>query len=152
MRPRLNDMRNRSKRLRKIVALAEMEERRCSTEMGKSQQDLNSAVSRLEELTTYRQAYHASPTEGNSFSAIRWQDYQNFLGRLDQAVSAQRQFVLDSEQHLDAHRQRWKLKRQRLKSLEQVLERYRTAELTLVERALQKALDDLPLRDDFYDG
>jgi len=138
--------------MKKIVALAEMEERRECIEMGKSQQELDQAVNRLEELTTYRLTYGAAPRTGDSFSAIRWHDYQNFLSRLDLAVTVQKQFVLDGEQNIDAHRHRWMAKRQRLQSLERVLERYRSAEDSQLERALQKTLDDLPTRDDVFDG
>ena len=134
------------------MALAEMEERRESIEMSKSQQELDQAVSRLEELTTYRLSYGVSPRSGDSFSAIRWHDYQNFLSRLDQAVITQKQFVLGGEQNVDAHRHRWMAKRQRLHSLEKVLERYRSAEDSLIERALQKTLDDLPTRGNVFDG
>jgi len=138
--------------MKKIVALAEMEERRECIEMGKSQQELDQAVNRLEELTTYRLNYGVSPRAGDSFSAIRWHDYQNFLSRLDQAVTTQKQFVLDGEQNVDAHRHRWMAKRQRLQSLERVLERYRSAEVSQAERALQKTLDDLPGQGNVFDS
>ena len=138
--------------MKKIVALAEMEERRECIDMGKSQQELTEAMSRLEELNDYRLNYGTAPRAGEGFSAFRWHDYQNFLARLDQAVSVQKQFVLDGERNVDAHRLRWMAKRQRLNSLEQVLERYRNAEDTQVERALQKALDDLPVRGDQTDS
>ncbi len=120
--------------------------------MGKSQEELENAMSRLEELTTYRLGYGEAQNQGDSYSAIRWHDYQNFLARLDQAVKAQQQFVLDGEQNLDAHRHRWELKRQRLNALARVLERYREAEDFQAERALQKVLDDLPIRKNLYDA
>lgn len=145
-------MKTRSNRMKKIVALAEMEERRECIEMGKSQQELDQAVNRLEELTTYRLSYGVAPRAGDSFSAVRWHDYQNFLSRLDQAVTTQKQFVLDGEQNVDAHRHRWMAKRQRLQSLERVLERYRSAEVSQAERALQKTLDDLPGQGNIFDG
>ena len=143
-------MKKRSSRLKKIVALASVEERRECIEMGKSQQELDQAMGRLEELTSYRSGYSDSPNIGASYSAFRWHDYQNFLSRLDQAVNAQRGFVLNGEQNVDAHRNRWMAKRQRLESLERVLERYHAAEDSEIERALQKELDDLPIRPDIY--
>jgi len=138
--------------MQKLVALAEMEERRVRIDMGKSQQELTDAVSRLEELTTYRLTYGTAPRMGESFNAYRWHDHQNFLARLDQAVSVQKKFVLDGEQNVDAHRLRWMVKRQRLNSLEQVLERYHRVEGTQIERALQKTLDDLPQPKERFGG
>ncbi len=41
-------------------------------------------------------------------------------------------------------------KRQRLNSLEQVLQRYHAAEESQVERAMQKVLDDLPIKENLY--
>lgn len=145
-------MKNRTGQLRRIVALAAMEERRERVEMGKSQQELELAVSRLEELTSYRRGYDASQSVGASYSAVRWHDYQNFLARLDQAVDVQAGSILNGEQNVDAHRHRWMAKRGRLDSLERVLERYQAAEDSQAERAVQKALDDLPLKSDIYES
>lgn len=144
-------MKSRSKRMEKIVALAEMEERRVCMDMGKSQQELEQASSRLDELKTYRIGYSETLPAGGSFSAVRWHDYQNFLTRLDQAVNTQRQLVLAGERNVDVHRDQWMVKRQRLKSLEQVLQRYQSAETSDAERALQKTLDDLPVPGDCFD-
>lgn len=145
-------MKKRSTRLQRIVQLAAMEERKERIQMGRSQQELDLAVSRLDELTSYRRGYDASQSVGSSYSAVRWQDYQNFLARLDQAVSAQAGSILSSEQNVDAHRHRWMAKRQRLDSLERALERYRAAENSQAERTLQKAIDDLPSKPDIYEG
>ena len=71
-------------------------------------------------------------------------DYQNFLQRLDTAVKAQQQIVRDCEQNLASHRQRWMIKRQKLESLERVLERYKTEDSAREDKLEQKLLDDLP--------
>ena len=75
---------------------------------------------------------------------MQWQDYQNFLQRLDGAVSAQQQIVSDCEQNLETHRQRWLAKRRRLESLERVLEKYHEQDRAYEDRLEQKTLDDLP--------
>ncbi len=134
------------------MALASMEERSECIEMGKSQRELDQALGRLEELTSYRRGHSNSPCVGASYSALRWHDYQNFLSRLDQAVNAQQGFVLNGEQNVDAHRNRWMAKRRRLDSLQRVLERYHAAEDSQIERALQKELDELPAKSDIYYG
>jgi flagellar FliJ protein len=119
--------------------------------MGESQRELDSALVRLDELSAYRNEYSARQVPGSSVSAARWHDYQAFLSRLDQAVSAQRQLILDAEQNVDAHRRRWIAKRQRRESLQRVLERYRREERIDVDRRLQQRLDDLPRAKDSYD-
>lgn len=137
--------------MHKIVSLAAMEERRECMEMGKSQQALDQAVNRFEELSVYRHNYVSRPVPAGNISAIRWHDYQNFLSRLDTAMRVQKDLVLDGEQNVDAHRRRWMAKRQRLESLERVLERYRTAEQLQDERSAQKLIDDLPTMKDFFE-
>lgn len=144
-------MKNRSGRLKKIVSLAAADERRESVALGQSQRALDEALDRLHALEGYRHDYAASRDIGGEVSAVRWADYQTFLGRLDEAVKAQRQLILEGEQSVDAHRQRWMTRRQRLDSLSRVLERYSRDERAEAERRTQRTLDDRPRPRDFYD-
>ncbi|MEQ9563145.1 MAG: flagellar export protein FliJ [Woeseiaceae bacterium] len=142
----------RSSRIEKVVSIAGSEERRESIELGKAQRALDDEVDRLAELQNYRSSYAERSLPETSLSAVRWQDYQHFLNRLDRAVAAQQQLILDGERNIDVHRRRWMAKRQRLESLERVVERYRKSESAHDERIVQKALDDLPAPREFYDG
>lgn len=137
-------MKNRSKKISKIVSIAASDERRHGVAAGKSRLDLEAHRARLGELHAYRHDYCATSQTSRSINSAHWQDYQKFLQRLDQAVSSQRQIVRDSEQNLALHRQRWQEKRQRLDSLQKVLERYRDGEKVDADRQQQRALDDLP--------
>ena len=141
----------RSDRIKKVIALADSEERRECLALGKAQRTLDDEINRLAELESYRRGYAERSQPGSSVSSVRWQDYQHFLNRLDSAVNAQKQLIVDGEQNIDVHRRRWLVKRQRLESLERVVERYRKAENIHGERLLQKALDDLPQNGDLYD-
>ncbi len=137
-------MKRRTRKIDKIVSLAASEERRLGEEAGRSRRRLDKQLARLGELNAYRHTYATKAPEGSSVSAAQWQDYQGFLRRLDGAVQAQQQIVNDCEQNLEAHRQRWLVKRRRLESLERVLEKYRQADRAWEDRLEQKALDDLP--------
>lgn len=141
----------RSSRIEKVMSIAGSEERRESMELGKAQRALDEEINRLAELKDYRRSYAERTLPNASVTALRWQDYQHFLNRLDRAVSAQQQLILDGERNIDAHRRRWMAKRQRLESLERVVERYRKSESVHDERILQRALDDLPAQGNFYD-
>jgi flagellar FliJ protein len=141
----------RSDRIMKVVALAISEERRECLAFGKAQRALDDEIGRLEELQDYRRGYAERPVAGACVNSVRWQDYQHFLSRLDNAVNAQKQLIADGEKNTDVHRRRWMVKRQRLESLERVIERYRRVESLQDERLLQKALDDLPQRGDLYE-
>ncbi len=137
-------MKKRTRKIDKIVALEASEEQRLGQEAGRSRQRLDEQLARLGELNAYRHSYANKSPAGPSVSSAQWQDYQNFLQRLDGAVQAQQQIVNDCEQNLESHRQRWLAKRRRLESLERVLEKYQQQDRAYEDRLEQKALDDLP--------
>lgn len=130
-------------RLRKVVALAELEEQNESIEMKKAQRALDQAIDRLDELTSYRRKYQSDPKFKGTVGAVRWQDYQRFLTRLNQAVESQHEFVNGRRQALEAHRLRWQEKHKRVSLLEKIMQRYLRAEAARDEKLMQKALDDL---------
>lgn len=137
--------------MRRIVLITKTEERSQCQAMGRAQKKLDDEVDRLGELKAYRHSYRRQFQPGGDVSSARWQDYQNFLQRLDQAVSAQKEQVLTGQQNRDAHRQRWLVKKQKLESLERIVDRYRRSEDMEHERRLQKTLDDLPVTTDIYE-
>ncbi|NNC76719.1 MAG: flagellar export protein FliJ [Woeseiaceae bacterium] len=143
-------MKKRSQRLQKIVALAEAEERNLGILTGRSQGLLNEEKTRLGELNAYRQSYAQKAGFSTELSSAHLKDYQRFLARLDQAVRAQQQVVLNCEQSAEMHRRRWMVKRQRVDSLERVQERYHKQEQQDAERAEQRELDDLPNAPEIY--
>jgi len=132
-----------TEKIAKVVSLAAAEERRFGEQAGRTQQALNEQLDRLGELNAFRHGY-GPPTSG--VSSVRWKDYQNFLHRLDRAVQSQQHVVGDCEQNLEAHRKRWMMKRQKLESLERVLEKCRQRDVSHQERLEQRRLDDMPCR------
>lgn len=137
-------MKKRSQRLQKIVALAEAEERNLGVITGRSQVLLNEEKNKLGELNAYRQSYAEKAGFNAELSSAHLKDYQRFLSRLDQAVRAQQQVVINCEQHVEMHRRRWMVKRQRVESLERVCERYKNQERLQADRQEQRELDDQP--------
>jgi flagellar FliJ protein len=137
-------VKTRSRKIGKVANIAAAEERRLGQAAGRARQHLEDQLDRLGELNAFRHNYAQKSTRQSTFSAAHWQDYQAFLHRLDTAVKAQQQLVRDSERMLETHRQRWMAKRQRLESLERVLEKYQTEERTAESRREQKRLDELP--------
>lgn len=98
---------------------------------------------RLQELKTYRHEYARKFGVSERVPAARWQDYQNFLRRIDQAMTDQEQHIRAGKESRDAHRRRWLVKRQKLESIERVVDRFQKSEDLAAERKLQKSLDDL---------
>lgn len=143
-------MKKRSKKISKIVSLASAEEKRFGAATGRSRRNLEEQMARLGELNAYRHGYAELSQSAGGVNSAHWKDYQSFMRRLDQAVKSQQQIVKDSEQNLETHRRRWLAKRQRLESLQRVLDSYRAEETSHAERLQQRALDDLPTLEDLY--
>ena len=136
-------MKTRSRKIGKVVAIAEAEERRFGQLAGRSRQQLDEQQARLGELNAFRRNYAARTSTHSTVSSAHWQDYRSFLHRLDTAVRAQEQIVQDCERKLATHRQRWMAKRHRVESLERVVDKYQSEERAEEARREQKRLDDL---------
>lgn len=134
-------MRRSSEKLGNVRTLARSEERKSGMAAGRLQQRLDEQLTRLGELNAFRHNYANRPV--SNVSSAHWKDYQSFLSRLDRAVRSQQQIVRDCEKNLEAQRQRWMVKRQRLESLDRVLEKNRAREAAYQERLEQRQLDDL---------
>lgn len=137
-------MKSRTRKIGKLTALAASDERRSGELAGRSRQHLDEQLDRLGELNAFRHNYARKGPSTPAASAAHWQDYQAFLHRLDTAVKAQNQIVRDCEKSLAAHRQRWMAKRQRLESLERVLDKYKTEDNAYEARMEQNQLDEVP--------
>ena len=137
------DMTKRSVRMKKIFDIAKAEERKVCEAMGRAQRSLDAEISRLDELESYRRNYAGQFSGNQSVSPARWQDYQNFLQRIDQAVEAQKEQVMVGKETRNAQRRRWLVKKQKLDSLERVVARIRKGEDQEDERRTQKTLDEL---------
>ena len=140
-------MSSRTRKIGKVAALAAAEEKRFGEQAGRSQRHLNEQLERLGELNAFRHNYARKNLGQGGVSSAHLKDYQSFLERLDSAVKAQQQIVRDCELNVATHRQRWLVKRQKLESLERVLEKYRAADRTREDKLEQKLLDDLPTPD-----
>ncbi|MEM7432336.1 MAG: flagellar export protein FliJ [Pseudomonadota bacterium] len=136
-------MKKRSHKIQKIVGIAKAEEQRSSLAAGRAQQKLDDAVSRLEELNAYRQGYAEQARQPRHAMAMQWQDHQQFLGKINDAVRSQQTIVAESEHQLEMHRRQWTAKRRRLESLVRVVESYRAQEQVVKDRREQRETDDM---------
>ncbi len=141
-------MKRRTQKIDRVVSLAAGEERRLGEETGRSQRGVNEQLERLGELNAFRHNYANKDPGVSGVSAAHWKDYQSFLQRLDNAVVSQKQIIRDCEQNLEMHRKRWLVKRQRLESLERVLEKCRDRDAVYEARLEQRQQDDLPCNSD----
>lgn len=138
-----SEMKKRTRKIDKIVSLAAAEERSLGALAGRSRKHLDEQLDRLGELNAFRHNYTGRNPASSGVSAAHLKDYQGFLDRLDAAVAAQQQIIRDGERNLETHRQRWLAKRQRLESLERVLDKYKDQDRAYESRLEQKSADEL---------
>ena len=82
--------------------------------------------SRLQMLEQYRAEYAArmndATSQGVTLMVLR--NYQEFLARIDDAISAQRQAVQNSENNTRAGQEAWKTQNKQLKALDTLSQRH----------------------------
>lgn len=70
-------MKKRSLRLKKILSVAEAEERSLGMQTGKAQKKLLEENRKLGELNAYRESYAARARNASALSSAHFKDYQN---------------------------------------------------------------------------
>jgi flagellar FliJ protein len=95
-------------------------------------------------LLQYRQEYQqrldASTKDG--ITRAVWENYQNFLLKLDNAIELQKQAQAEFLKVVDAGRIEYQQKQTKLKSFETLEQRHREQEAAKVARREQKELDE----------
>jgi len=136
------DMANkRSTRMQPVHDVASAEEQDLSRDLGRAQRTLQEQIGRLQELRQHREEYAAKSRESEALGSSRWRDYRLFLDRLNQAIVMQEGIIADWRRRRDDLRRQWQVKRQRLESLDRIIDRYRRNELREEERREQRAVD-----------
>jgi len=107
-------------------------------------QRVREARTRLDELERYRRDYQSGLGQrvagGMAGPVLR--DYHAFLGRLGEAIVAQRQVIARCESERDFDQQRWREIAVQLKAVSAVVERWRGEERVVAGRAEQRAIDE----------
>ena len=131
----------RSKRMQPVVNVTANREREAAQRLGESQQRIQAAEQRLDELIRYREEYTQQFANGGSLNTARLQDYRIFLGRLNQAVEQQRSLLERAREECAVQRQRWLDLHTCVQALGKVVERYRDEERSDQDRRDQKETD-----------
>lgn len=109
---------------------------------------------RLEMLQQYRQEY-ADKLYGHAQQGVsqqEWSNFQEFLGRLDEAIDVQTRAVQESVQRTANGQSFWLEQRNRLKAIDTLSERHQSTERYLANRQEQKQSDEFSARKHLPDG
>jgi flagellar FliJ protein len=106
------------------------------------------AKSKLAMLQQYRDEYSArfQLAARNGVTQSEWHNYQEFLGRLDEAIAAQQKAVLVQEKNTATGQMHWQQQRKKLKAFDTLSERHYTSENSQELKREQKAQDEFAAR------
>jgi flagellar FliJ protein len=138
----------RSQRMALVQRLAEQREEALVKVMGQTQQLLSQEQSQLQQLIAYRDDY----TRQKSSSTMHFmggealRNYTAFMANLDQALDQQGAQIKRVEERLSQLKQQWFQAHARSKNLKNLVSRYKDDELLLLEKQLQRELDDRAIK------
>lgn len=104
--------------------------------------------SRLEMLEQYREEYAQRLRDAISqgITQLSLRNYQNFLGRIDDAITQQRQVVQNSEHSTKTGQEHWHDQNKRLKAINTLSVRHDIKVRELENKQEQKILDEFSSR------
>lgn len=138
----------RSKRMAPVQRAVGHVERDCANRLGEVDRRLAEAEKRLAELQAYRSDYASGLADKakGGMSATGLRDYQAFLARLGEAVNAQLRIVAHLRAEREGAQGAWTEAAQRVKAIDQVVERWQGEERAASDRLEQKDIDERALR------
>jgi len=137
----------RTKRIQRIVALAEVSRREASQHLARSRQVHDENVARLEQFRLYHAEYaKALGTSGGGMSAAAARELRGFLVQIERTIAAlDLQLQRSAEQCSEDIRQ-WQLATRRSGALGEILDTATSAAAQLDEGRLQREIDDRGVR------
>ncbi|EFE95164.1 flagellar export protein FliJ [Serratia odorifera] len=117
-------------------------------QLGQLRQAQQAAEQQLSMLLNYQDEYRhtLNSTLSDGMGAASWQNYQQFIGTLEQAISQHRQQLLQWSQKVDQAVKQWQDKQQRLNAFETLHTRALDAERLLDNKRDQKLMDEFAQR------
>src|SRR5690554_1006140 len=134
----------RSKRMQVVLMLAERTEQAAAQRLGQYRDQVSAEQEQLQQLIEYTEQYLHSHTERTTgIHADELISFSNFIQRLGAAKKEQELKLARMQQTLDQIQQDWREKYQKRHSIQELITRLQHEENALLEKRLQKELDDL---------
>jgi flagellar FliJ protein len=106
------------------------------------------AKGRLQLLSQYREEYaqRFRDAQAQGLTLQSWQNYQDFLAKIDEAIAQQGSIVVASRQNTAAGQQRWQEQHTRMKAIDTLSVRHWKAQDKKANKQEQKQLDEFAAR------
>lgn len=117
-------------------------------QLGQVRQAQLAAEQQLSMLLNYQDEYRQklTCTLSEGMGSASWQNYQQFIGTLEQAISQHRQQLVQWSEKVDRAVKQWQDKQQRLNAFETLNTRALSAEQRLENKRDQKLMDEFAQR------
>jgi len=134
--------------LQPLLELMQTRTDEATRHLGKLISAEQNARSRLEMLEQYRAEYAGKLRDATARGVTRQVlgNYQDFLGRIDEAIGQQREIVSQSEAGTRRGQEHWKQQNTRLKAIDTLATRHETREKHRENKQEQKLLDEFSAR------
>ncbi|CAI0750071.1 Flagellar fliJ protein [Serratia quinivorans] len=117
-------------------------------QLGQVRKAQQAAEQQLSMLLNYQDEYRQKLNNqlSGGMESSNWQNYQQFIGTLEQAITQHRQQLTQWEQKVESAVKYWQDKQQRLNAFETLHTRAQSAELQLENKRDQKLMDEFAQR------
>lgn len=117
-------------------------------QLGQVRQAQQAAEQQLSMLLNYQDEYRQKLNNhlSGGMESSNWQNYQQFIGTLEQAIAQHRQQLTQWGEKVDHAMKQWQDKQQRLNAFETLHTRAQSAELQLENKRDQKLMDEFAQR------
>lgn len=134
----------KSQRLDPVIRVAKNREQKAAKAFGESRRLLEKNEAKLVELLGYQQEYTKRYEDigHNGIGINKINEYRQFLSRLNEAISSQRELIRLKQSDLDRKNTTWRQTRVKHKSIDKIATRYRINEHEDEDRREQADTDD----------
>jgi flagellar FliJ protein len=117
-------------------------------QLGQVRKAQQAAEQQLSMLLNYQDEYRQKLNNqlSGGMESSNWQNYQQFIGTLEQAITQHRQQLTQWEQKVESAMKHWQDKQQRLNAFETLHTRAQSAELQVENKRDQKLMDEFAQR------
>ena len=130
-----------------VLTLAQRQEDAAAQRIGQWREQMQQEQQQLSQLQEYCSQYQQEYTgKRSSIFAHQLINYSAFIGRLGDLVQEQQVKLLRMQANLERLQGQWQTCYQKRKSIQDLIERFEREESALLERRLQKELDELSAR------
>lgn len=134
--------------LQSLLDLSQLRLDEATRQLGELIAGEQQATKRMELLSDYREEYRARfvAAAQSGLSPREWQNYRDFLGRLDDAIAQAESAVSQTKQRTAAGQKEWLDRRGRVKAFDTLSDRHSSRMAHQEERREQKLNDELASR------